>query len=58
MREKIMSYLTAIMAFLKKSEASTKCPICNKYSSQSVSKRSHGQTMLCPYCKSLFIKEK
>ena len=52
-----MSYLARFMAFLQKGEAQTQCPVCNKYSSQSVSKKNHRQTMMCPYCKSFFIKD-
>ncbi|WKZ94256.1 YnfU family zinc-binding protein [Chimaeribacter arupi] len=36
--------------------STAKCPICGKSSKQSITKISREQTMICPYCNSLFVR--
>ena len=53
-----MSYLARILALLQKGKSHIQCPLCKRFSTQPASKKKQGQTMMCPYCKSFFVKDK
>ncbi|WP_376746408.1 YnfU family zinc-binding protein [Pantoea septica] len=50
-----MSYFTQIMDRITKATNDAQCPVCNKYSKQSVPRITKEQVMLCPHCKSMFV---
>lgn len=50
-----MTWLNRFLESVGRREVSAQCPVCKKFCAQSSLKKTRGQAMLCPYCKSLFI---
>ena len=50
-----MTWLSFLFDALHSSETNTQCPVCKKFSRQSVAKKNKGQAVLCPHCKSLYV---
>lgn len=50
-----MNWLNRFLENVGRKEVNAQCPVCKKFCAQSSIKKTRGQAMLCPHCKSLFI---
>ncbi|MGP2540795.1 MULTISPECIES: YnfU family zinc-binding protein [Erwiniaceae] len=51
-----MSFFNRIMDQITEITSASICPICEKESQQSIKKIGKKRTLLCPHCKSIFVK--